>query len=103
VVTEVSDIEILDAKAVIDRAGIGCEPASAASLAGAKKLVSESTIRPGESVALVLTGHVLKDSDTTFGYHMGEIGQGSSSGHANRPVRVGATLASVQAAVEARL
>ena len=63
-VEEVTDEEILTAKAVIDRAGIGCEPASAAALAGAKKLVERGTILRDERVVAVLTGHLLKDSHT---------------------------------------
>ncbi|MGH2480200.1 MAG: threonine synthase, partial [Ktedonobacteraceae bacterium] len=63
-VEEVSDEEILAAKSVIDRAGIGCEPASAAALAGAKKLVAQGTIRHDARVVAVLTGHLLKDSST---------------------------------------
>lgn len=63
-VEEVTDEEILTAKAVIDRAGIGCEPASATSLAGARKLVTRGIIRRNERVVAVLTGHLLKDSST---------------------------------------
>ncbi len=63
-VEEVSDEEILAAKSVIDRAGIGCEPASAAALAGAKKLVARGIIRREALVVAVLTGHLLKDSAT---------------------------------------
>jgi threonine synthase len=64
VVTDVTDAEILEAKAVVDRAGIGCEPASAAGVAGARRLVREGTIGPRDRVVAVLTGHVLKDPDT---------------------------------------
>src|SRR5258707_2675029 len=64
IVEEVTDEEILAAKAVIDRSGIGCEPASAAALAGAKKLVARGIIRSDERVVGVLTGHMLKDSHT---------------------------------------
>ncbi len=63
VVTQVTDDEILQAKAVIDGAGIGCEPASAASVAGARRLVAEGIIKPEERVVCVLTGNVLKDPD----------------------------------------
>jgi threonine synthase len=63
-VEQVTDDEILAAKAVIDRSGIGCEPASAAALAGAKKLVQRGIIRRDERVVAVLTGHMLKDSHT---------------------------------------
>ncbi len=69
VVEVVSDQEIMDAKALIDRQGIGCEPASACSLAGAQKLVSRGIIRPEERVVGILTGHILKDPEATIHYH----------------------------------
>jgi threonine synthase len=69
VVEIVSDQEIMDAKALIDRQGIGCEPASACSLAGTRKLAQMGVIQPGETVVGVLTGHLLKDPDATIGYH----------------------------------
>jgi threonine synthase len=59
-VIAVSDAEILDSKWAIDKAGVGCEPASAASLAGVRKAVSAGVIAPGEIVVAVLTGHLLK-------------------------------------------
>lgn len=61
VVAQVTDQEILRAKAVIDRAGIGCEPASAASVAGARQLVARGIISPDARVVAVLTGNLLKD------------------------------------------
>ncbi len=64
VVEQVSDEEILAAKSVIDRAGIGCEPASAATLAGLRKLVERGIIKRNERVVGILTGHFLKDSVT---------------------------------------
>lgn len=64
VVDEVTDDEILAAKSVIDRSGIGCEPASAATLAGARKLVERGVIKRDERVAGILTGNLLKDSHT---------------------------------------
>ena len=64
VVTAVSDAEILEAKRAIDRAGVGCEPASAASLAGVRKLGREGVILPDDRVVGVLTGHMLKDPDS---------------------------------------
>ncbi|GAC1615329.1 MAG: threonine synthase [Ktedonobacteraceae bacterium] len=62
IVESVSDTEILAAKVVIDRSGIGCEPASAATLAGARKLVKCGMIKHDERVVGVLTGTLLKDS-----------------------------------------
>jgi threonine synthase len=67
VVTQVTDAELLDAKRRIDRSGIGCEPASACSLAGARKLRADGVIRADEEVVCVLTGHVLKDPDVIVG------------------------------------
>jgi threonine synthase len=69
VVREATDAEILDAKAKVGAGGLGCEPASAASVAGLRKLVKEGVIAPGDRVACVLTGHVLKDPDATVAYH----------------------------------
>jgi len=69
VVREVTDQEILDAKAKIGAGGLGCEPASAASLAGAKKLIAEDVIGPDERVVCILTGHQLKDPTATVAYH----------------------------------
>ncbi len=69
VVRTVSDQEILDAKAIVGRAGIGCEPASAASVAGLKRLVAEEIVGPDERVVCVLTGHPLKATSPTVHYH----------------------------------
>jgi threonine synthase len=61
-VTDVSDEQIMNAKREIDAAGVGCEPASAASVAGVKRMISEGKIRRDERVVAVLTGHLLKDT-----------------------------------------
>jgi threonine synthase len=68
-VREVSDQEILDAKAQVGAGGLGCEPASAASVAGAKLLVAEGVIGRDERVVCILTGHQLKDPTATVAYH----------------------------------
>jgi threonine synthase len=73
IVAQVSDQEIMDAKALIDASGIGCEPASGCSLAGVRRLAEAGIIRPDETVVAVLTGHLLKDPDATIGYHRGEL------------------------------
>jgi threonine synthase len=72
-VEQVSEQEIADAKAVIGRDGIGCEPASAVTLAGIKKLVAAGEIKADEDVVAILTGHLLKDPDYTVGYHSGTL------------------------------
>ncbi len=69
VVRRVSDEEILDAKAQVGAGGLGCEPASAASVAGLKRLVDEGMIGPDERVVCILTGHQLKDPTATVAYH----------------------------------
>jgi threonine synthase len=69
VVREVTEQEILDAKAQVGAGGLGCEPASAASVAGAKNLVAEGVIGRDERVVCILTGHQLKDPTATVAYH----------------------------------
>src|SRR6202022_3963885 len=69
VVREVTDQEILDAKAQVGAGGLGCEPASAASVAGVKLLVAEGVIGRDERVVCILTGHQLKDPTATVAYH----------------------------------
>jgi threonine synthase len=93
VVTTVSDDEILEAKAVVDGAGIGCEPASAAAPAGARRLIRENVIRPRDRVVAVLTGHVLKDPETVTRYHQ-ELEPRPA--RANRPIEIAARLAEVE-------
>lgn len=83
VVREVSDEDILAAKAIVGRHGLGCEPASAASVAGLKLLRSEGVIDADETVVCILTGHQLKDPNQTVDYHMENKGEFS-----NRPIEV---------------
>jgi threonine synthase len=97
VVRQVSDQEIMDAKAKVGAGGLGCEPASAASVAGAKRLREEGVIAPSETVVCILTGHQLKDPTATVAYHgtdqenfekvLGSRGV-RRAGFANRPVVV---------------
>jgi threonine synthase len=97
VVATVSDQEIMDAKARVGAGGLGCEPASAASLAGARRLREEGTIAPSDRVVCILTGHLLKDPTATIAYHstdqehfdqvLGARGV-RRAGFANRPVVV---------------
>jgi len=72
-VITVTEQEIADAKAMIGRDGIGCEPASATTVAGIRKLVNEDVIKNDESVVAVLTGHLLKDTDYVIKYHEGRL------------------------------
>ena len=72
-VEQVTELEIAEAKAEIGADGIGCEPASAVTLAGLKKLRKKGFVKPGESVVLILTGHLLKDPDFTIKFHRGDL------------------------------
>jgi threonine synthase len=78
VVRAVTDQEIIDAKAVIGKYGLGCEPASAATIAGLKNLRAEGVIGAKERIACVLTGHPLKDPDVTVNYHKEKQGEFSN-------------------------
>ena len=99
IVTQVSDQDIMDAKAQVDAAGIGCEPASASSVAGIKKLVREGIIKPGESAVAILTGHLLKDPGATVDYHLNQLG-GITPVYANAPVVIEPTVEAVRCALE---
>lgn len=72
-VEKVTEQEIADAKAIIGKCGIGCEPASAATLAGIRKLTAAGTIERDADVVAVLTGNVLKDPDYIYRYHTGQL------------------------------
>jgi threonine synthase len=71
VVREVTDDEILEHRAMVARWGFGCEPASAATIAGLHKLLDEQVISPSDDVVCILTGHELKDPNATVKYHTG--------------------------------
>jgi threonine synthase len=90
-VITVSEQEIADAKAVIGRDGIGCEPASATTVAGIRKLVAQHQINEHETVVAVLTGHVLKDTDYAIKYHSQDLiapgGTRLAGTFANTPIR----------------
>ncbi len=91
-VEKVTEQEIADAKATVGRCGIGCEPASAATLAGIRKLVASGQILPGQRVVAILTGHVLKDPDYIYRYHTAQLddpqGNRLQSTFGNAPVVV---------------
>jgi len=97
VVERVSEQEIADAKAIIGRDGIGCEPASAATLAGIRKLAASGRIAPSSDIVAVLTGNLMKDSSYTIDYHTdslaledGGVRRRVEGRFANRSVRVAA-------------
>jgi threonine synthase len=91
-VERVTEQEIADAKAVIGQCGIGCEPASAATLAGIRKLTAAGVIDRDADVVAVLTGNVLKDPDYIYRYHTGELtapnGTPIKSTFGNKPIVV---------------
>lgn len=70
---DVTEAEIAVAKAEIGAEGLGCEPASAVTLAGLKKLRAQGVVADSETVVLLLTGHTLKDADYTIDFHRGTL------------------------------
>ncbi|MGD0668231.1 MAG: threonine synthase [Bryobacteraceae bacterium] len=104
VVEKVSEQEIADAKAVIGHCGIGCEPASAATLAGIRKLTAAGTMAADADVVAVLTGNVLKDPDYIHRYHTGTLnapdGTRLRSTYANAPVVVAAEAERIAALLD---
>jgi threonine synthase len=102
---QMSELEIAQAKAEIGAEGIGCEPASAVTLAGLKKLVKQGFVKPDETVVLVLTGNLLKDPDFTIEFHRGDMfGSGKESdvlaGLRHPPIVLDATLDAVLRTLE---
>jgi threonine synthase len=105
-VLAVSEREIADAKAIIGRDGIGCEPASATTVAGIRRMIYSGHIGRADSVVAVLTGHLLKDPDYVNRYHNGTLSLGSSppikGAFANRPERVAAKKSAILESIERR-
>ena len=99
-VITVTEQEIADAKAVIGCDGIGCEPASATTVAGIKKLVTDGVINESETVVAVLTGHVLKDTDYVMQYHSNTLTAPDNThidgNFSNRPIRTSASIDSIK-------
>lgn len=93
VVITATDSEILEAKAAVDRVGVGCEPASAASIAGVRKLRMTGVIRRNERVVAVLTGHILKDPGILQQIHHDPS---ISPALANSPIRISPDVAAVR-------
>jgi threonine synthase len=91
IVESVTDDEILEAKAHVDGAGIGAEPASCATVAGLKKLIENGIVKPKETVVGILTGNILKDPQTIVDYHIEKHGA-----LANPPVDIEATIEEVK-------
>ncbi|MDX1964742.1 MAG: threonine synthase [Pirellulales bacterium] len=109
VVREVTEQEIVDAKAQVGAGGFGCEPASAASVAGLKNLIAEGVIGPDERAVCILTGHQLKDPTITVGYHTTDQEQFNKvlgtrgvkrAAYANRAVAVNNDLNEIIQAIE---
>jgi threonine synthase len=107
---DVTETEIAIAKAELGAEGLGCEPASAVTLAGLKKLRAQGKVASGETVVLVLTGHTLKDADYTIDFHRGTLlNEQELAGHEAEieglrrdAVAVDATPAAVLAAMKER-
>ena len=99
VVEQVSEQEIMDAKAVVDRAGIGAEPASCCTVAGVRKLVRAGVIDQNDAVVGILTGHLLKDPDAVVNYHLGRL-KGIKSTQANQPWHIKPNLKAVKQIIE---
>lgn len=102
---QVSESEIAIAKAEIGADGVGCEPASAVTLAGLKKLVLSGFVKPNENVVLVLTGHVLKDPEYTLRFHRGDLfdqaeQQTGLAAHARPPVAMDADVSAILRVLE---
>ncbi len=109
IVRRADDQEIMDAKALIGAHGLGCEPASAASLAGLIQLREQRIIAPSDRVVCILTAHQMKDPTATVAYHSADQEQFQKvlgvrgvkrASHANRAVQVPNDLEAICGAIE---
>lgn len=89
-----------DAKALVGRYGFGCEPASAATVAGLRRLIEEHVVSRDDRVVCVLTGHALKDPHVTVDDHGGAHGAPATARYANPPLRAPADLEAIAALLE---
>jgi threonine synthase len=92
----VTDEEIFEAKRVLAEDGVGCEPASAATVAGVRKLCRAGKIERHADVVAILTGHQLKDTD----YIMRHRSEGEEN---SRRLRVEASLEAIRRVLEPAL
>jgi threonine synthase len=103
-VEQVTEVEIALAKAEIGADGVGCEPASAVTLAGLKKLLKQGFVKPAESIVLILTGHLLKDPEFTLKFHRGDLFAGTEASLAAQrqraPIVLDASVDAVLATLE---
>jgi threonine synthase len=99
VVLSTSDAELLEAKAAIDASGVGCEPASAVTLAGLRQLVRKGEIKRDDQVVAVLTGHILKDPGVLLTYHR-DLDPPPPG--ANRPLEIDADIREIERALKHR-
>src|SRR5215469_6806472 len=105
---QVNELEIAQAKAEIGAEGMGCEPASAVTLAGLKKLLRQGFVKPHQTVVLVLTGNLLKDPDYTIDFHRDrlfvgtreEIASGALKSLRHPPIVLDATLDAILKTLE---
>ncbi len=95
----VSEEEIADARALLAKEGIGCEPASASAMAGIIQLIKERKVSADEEIVAILTGHQLKDPEYIISYHERTLslnGAAIQSCHANQVMRIPANANSLR-------
>ncbi|HUU14983.1 MAG TPA: threonine synthase [Terriglobia bacterium] len=92
----VTDEEIFEAKTVLAEDGVGCEPASASTIAGVRKLVRMGKIDRHADVVAVLTGNQLKDTDYIMRHR-------SESQETHQRLRVEPNLDALRKALETAL
>ena len=85
VVDTVTETELMDWKAQIDRLGISICPNSSVAEAGAMKLNRDGVIKENEDVVVILTAHGSKFSNTSVEYHKNSVNQYANQTHTIPP------------------
>ena len=96
VMTEVTDAEAMDAKAVTDAAGVNICPNSGVAVAGAQRLRREGVIGANDKVVIIATAHGSKFASTSLPYHDRE----NPGQHANPPRVIGASMDAIREAIQ---
>ena len=91
IVSQADDKEIMDAKSLVEGLGIGAEPSSCTAIAGLKRLIKEDSIKSDESVVVIFTGHMLKDTESIISYHTNSL-NGPAPGSQGRILTLKPTL-----------
>jgi threonine synthase len=102
IVEQVTEAELVNAAAKVDRLGFFNDPQTGVALAATAKLVASRKIPPSSRVVVVSTAHGLKFVDFKLRFHRGEL-SGTSEGLTNLPIEVPSNPDAIRRVIDGRL